>query len=190
MQDKNLKCVKKRGYTLIELVVSVGVFSIVMLLASGAYLIMISANQHAQAITTGIDSLSFALETMTRDIRTGTNYDCAGLGDCMGGLHDFSVQTNATTTVSYSLAGSALQKTVTVSGVPTTFTLTDPAVVTVDALTFYASGTKSYSASGALKDVLQPHVLIVITGTVSAGPRNPPQSFTIQTGATMRGSDL
>ena len=63
------------GYTLVELIVAVGLFALVMLLAAGAYLMMIGVNRQAQGIATGIDNLSFALETMTRSIRTGTNYN-------------------------------------------------------------------------------------------------------------------
>ncbi|HVM58918.1 MAG TPA: prepilin-type N-terminal cleavage/methylation domain-containing protein, partial [Candidatus Paceibacterota bacterium] len=62
------------GYTLVELIVAMGLFAIIMTLSTGAYLIMISVNRHAQAISTGIDNLSFALEDMTRTIRTGTVY--------------------------------------------------------------------------------------------------------------------
>ena len=43
---------RPRGFTLIEMIVAVGLFAMVAMIASGAYLIMISANREAQAITT------------------------------------------------------------------------------------------------------------------------------------------
>ena len=60
---------RARGYTLIELMVAVGLFAIVMMLASGAYLVMIGVSRQTQGIATGVDNLAFALETMTRITR-------------------------------------------------------------------------------------------------------------------------
>jgi len=150
-----------------------------MLLASGAYIMMIGLSRQAQGIATGINNLSFALETMTRDIRTGTNYNCGGLGDCSSGASVFSFKNESGVTVSYSLSGSTLQKTVDTSQT----TLTDP-TVTISSLTFYAFGTQA-----APGDYQQPRVTIIVTGTVtySAGKTQP---FTVETGATMRGTDL
>lgn len=168
-----------RGYTLVELIVAVGLFALVMLLASGAYLMMIGINRQAQGIATGIDNLAFALETMTRDIRTGTEYSCAG-NNC----NSFSFKNSSKAPASYSCSGvcspsspGALQETV--NG--TTMTLTDPSVK-VTALNFYTEGL-------AKGDGLQPRVTIVIKGTVTyaAGKQ---EDFAVETGATMRGSDL
>ncbi|MDE1945523.1 MAG: prepilin-type N-terminal cleavage/methylation domain-containing protein, partial [Patescibacteria group bacterium] len=61
-----------RGYTLIELIVAIGLFAVVMTLASGAYLIMIGVNRETEGLATGIDNLSFVLESMTTAMRTGT----------------------------------------------------------------------------------------------------------------------
>lgn len=170
------------GYTLVELIVATGLFALVMLLASGAYLMMIGLNRHAQSVATGIDNLSFAIETMARDIRTGTAYDCGGLGDCPNGLSSFSFRDAAGRAVSYSLASSAIQKTV--GGVASA--LTDPSV-TVSSLMFYTSGTAPETAGDPLHQ--QPHVTIIISGTVSYGAGKS-EPFTVETGATMRGTDL
>lgn len=170
-----------RGYTLIELIVAVGLFAIVMLLASGAYLTMIGLNRQVQGISAGVDNLAFALESMTRDIRTGSNYSCGGVGDCASGGSSFSMKNSNGISVSYALSGSAIQKTT--NGVQSA--LTDPSV-TITSLTFYAVGTKTT----AQNDTQQARVTIVVSGTVSVGPNKPPQSFTIETGASMRGSDI
>lgn len=166
-----------RGYTLVELIVAVGLFALVMLLASGAYLMMIGLNRHAQSIATGIDNLSFAIETMTRNIRTGSAYSCGGLGDCPSGGSSFAFKNAGGVDVSYSLNGSTIQETVGAS----VRTLTDPSI-TVSSLTFYTSGTAS-------NDVYQPHVTIITSGTVSYGVGKT-EPFTVETGATMRGSDI
>lgn len=177
MQDALRKSGK--GYTLVELMVAVGLFALIMLLASGAYLMMIGLNRHAQSIATGIDNLSFAIEDMTRNIRTGTAYNCGGLGDCAAGANTFSFKNSSGVTVTYSRSGGTLQENV--GG--TIGTLTDP-TVNVTSLTFYAVGTGK-----PVTDYQQPRVTMVIAGTVTyaVGKTEP---FTVQTSATMRGSDL
>lgn len=159
-----------RGYTLIELVIAVGLFALIMTLASGAYLVMIGVNQQSQNIALGINNLSFALETMTRTIRTGTNYSCNGVGDCSAGT-SFSVMNAAGATVTYALSGGVITQ----NGAA----LTDSSVQ-VSSLSFYASGT-------ARSDAQEPRVTIVVSGTV---PGKTPQNFSIETGATMRGTDI
>ena len=174
-----------RGYTLIELVVAVGLFALVMTLATGAYILMIDLNRQAQATATGINSLSFALESMTRSIRTGAAYNCGAFGgDCPSGGSEFSFRDASGTGITYSYGHQADGSTgaIVKNG---SIILTDPSVAVSD-LRFYVSGTGSASSG----DVVQPHVTIVISGTVSSGPRKTPQSFTVETGATMRGIDL
>ena len=165
---------KKRGFTLVELMVAVGLFAVAMTLASGAYIMMISFTRQAQGTAGGIDNLSFALETMTRTIRTGTNYNNGT--DCPSGCHDFSVDVRGVR-IPYALSNGVITQ----NSVP----LTDPLTITVTELTFYVSGAQPLS----LGDVQQPYVTIVIAGTVS-NPGKPPQSFAVETGAVMRKTDL
>ena len=65
-----------RGFTLVEMIVSVALFGIVMLVAVGALLSVVAANRQSQAIKTVINNLNFALESMSRNILTGSNYRC------------------------------------------------------------------------------------------------------------------
>lgn len=64
------------GFTLVELMVSLTIFSIVMLVSVGTLLIIIDVNAKAQALYTATTNLSFALDNMTREIRMGYNYYC------------------------------------------------------------------------------------------------------------------
>ncbi len=175
------------GFTLIELMVAVGLFALVMTLAAGAYLMMINANRQAQALATGINNLSFGLETMTRDIRTGTGY-CGG-SNCAPGVFNFTNVDGQS--VTYELVdngtncggASAGYLARVTNGVTTP--LTDPSVM-ISSLTFDTFGTAPYSVGN---DTTQARVTIVVNGCVSAGPGKT-QNFTIETGATMRGTDL
>ena len=159
-----------------ELIVSVGLFALVMTLISGSYLMMISVTRQAQGLATGVDNLSFALETMTRTIRTGTSYGCPTAGNNCSGGATFYVKNSSGTAITYTLSNGSITQNNTA--------ITDPSV-SVTALTFYVSGT----APGSSGDKSQPHVTIIISGTVSAGPGKT-QPFHIETGATMRGTDL
>lgn len=177
-----------KGFTLVELMVSVGLFAIVMMLAAGAYLVVIRVNQQAQGNTTAINNLAFALDSMVRTIRTGTGYGCISAGaDCPSGGSSFYVTAEgALSPTHYYLNGPAGAQYIvkTVSGA--TYPITDPANVKITSLTFILKGAQSYSASG---DLGQPYVTILVTGTVLVGP-NKTQSFTVQTSAVMRGTDL
>lgn len=176
------------GYTLIELIVATGLFSLIMLLASGAYLMMIGLQRQAQGIATGIDNLSFAIETMARDIRTGSAYSCGislGLGDCaVSGGSSFTFTPSgggAGTGVTYGLATQPAPNGAIHGITKDGAMLTDPSV-DITSLTFYVSGTSK-------SDNAQPHVTITISGKVFYG-QGKSETFHIETGATMRGSDL
>ena len=67
---------KKTGFTLIEMMVAVFVFSVVMTLATGAIFSIINAYKTSQALKSVMDNLNSALDSMSRDIRYGTVYHC------------------------------------------------------------------------------------------------------------------
>lgn len=67
----------KLGFTLIEMIVSLGVFSMVVTTAVGAMLVLISTNQRLQGEHSVMTNLAFALDTMTRELRTGYKYYCS-----------------------------------------------------------------------------------------------------------------
>lgn len=66
------------GFTLIEMIVSLGIFSIIITTAVGALLVLIATNQRLQGEQSAMTNISFALDSMTREIRTGYNYYCVG----------------------------------------------------------------------------------------------------------------
>ncbi len=66
-----------RGFSLIELMVSLSVFAIIMVASVGTLLTMVDANAKAQALYTATTNLSFALDSVTREIRMGYNYYCS-----------------------------------------------------------------------------------------------------------------
>lgn len=72
---------KQFGFSLIEMIVSLGVFAIVVTTAVGALLMIISANKQIQNQQSVMTNLSFALDSMTREMRTGYSYYCGSVND-------------------------------------------------------------------------------------------------------------
>lgn len=66
------------GFTLIELLVSVALFSIVIMIAMSSILTTIDVNRKSQTLTAVINDLNFALESMTRTIKTSTQIESYG----------------------------------------------------------------------------------------------------------------
>jgi hypothetical protein len=158
--------------------VAVSLFALIMMLSAGSYLVMVSVNREAQALAGGINTLSFALDTMARTIRTGSNY-CGDTHVCVS-PSSFTFSDKDGHAITYQLSGSKIQATKDV----TTFDLTDSSVA-ITSLSFYP-----YGATPGGPDRHQARVGIVISGSVTYSPSKPPQTFVVETGATMRGTDL
>lgn len=181
------------GFTLVELIVAMGLFAFVMTLVSSAYFVIIGVDSQTQGIATGVDNVSFALETMSRNIRTGVGYGC-GLArtDCPGGDSVFSFTSSGGKSVEYArsnaqgvcgTSGSTVGNgciIATVDGV--TSPLTDPAV-DITSLEFIAVGTTAGDAE-------QPYVTVLVSGSISSGSGGKTEDFSLETSATMRGTDL
>lgn len=152
-----------RGFTIIEMIVAVAIFSVVMVFSVGALLSIIDANKQAQSAKTVINNLNYALETMVRNIRVGSNYDAdpvtSGLQGGKSSVITFKDQRGSQ--VTYRLTDSKIFRDVKDSygnALPT-FGLTSPDV-TIDRLDFYVNGVSSGSVD-------QPNVLILVGGRIN-----------------------
>jgi prepilin-type N-terminal cleavage/methylation domain-containing protein len=67
----------KRGFSLIEVLVSLSIFTIVVTISVGSLLVLIDANARARNTQEVMTNLTFTLDSMTRDIRTGSDYYCS-----------------------------------------------------------------------------------------------------------------
>ena len=70
------RSVTQSGFTLVEMIVSLALFSVVITIAVGALLVLIASNERFQEEQSVMTNLSFAIDSMTREIRTGVNYFC------------------------------------------------------------------------------------------------------------------
>ena len=170
-----------KGFTLIEIVVSVGIFSMVMLVVTAAYLTLVTLDKEARTTNEVVANLAFAVDSVARNVRTGTAYSCAGAGN--GTCSQLSFTDTLGQTVTYLLKndGTIGQCTSGACSSSTATSLTDPRI-TISSLTFYVRGVGS-------GDSLQPQATISIRGTMPA-QRGKTIDFSIQTGATQRYIEL
>lgn len=156
---------KTAGFTLIEMLVAVFVFSVIMTLATGAIFSIISANKKSQEIKAAMDNLSSALDSMSRNIRYGTVYHCGAGADfvtplsCLNGGTTFAFVDKDKNDVIYSF--NDIDHSIEKSFNGSIYRLTAKEVI-IDDLHFYVHG----AASNELQQ--QPKVLITITGHVGS----------------------
>lgn len=180
-----------RGFTLIEVMVSVSIFSIVMLVATGSVFSIVEANKKTHSLKSVMTNLNFALESMARDMRVGLKYSCNGAGDCSAGGTEFIYKANrsvdgngsydvsdANDRIEYSLSGERLMRRVYGSGAPAYAITAEEIHIT--SMKFYATGT-------ATGDGKQPKVVLTIRGYAGVGTTR--SEFNIQTTVSQRAID-
>lgn len=75
---KKLSQLQHDGFTLIEVMVSVSIFVIIITIGIGSLLTVNRALQKSRIERQATDSLAYAMDTMTRRLRTGTDYVVSG----------------------------------------------------------------------------------------------------------------
>ncbi len=186
-----LRSTASHGFTLVEMIVSLAVFALVMMIAVGALLSIVNANRKAQAQQIALNNLNFAVENMTRSIRTGTYYHCGSSGslsspqDCASGSDFFAFEayggdtSNSGDQVVYRLNSGQLQLS-TDGG--TTFAGVTAPEITINNLTFYTIGS-------TIGDGNQPEVLITINGFAEISVQAS-VNFNLQTTVSQRLFDI
>jgi prepilin-type N-terminal cleavage/methylation domain-containing protein len=157
------------GFTLIELMVSVALFAIVVMISMAAILSVVDSTKKAQSMKSVMNNLNFALETMTRSIKTGTN-----LGVIQGDSNtksSVSVKDQNSKQLTYSLGSGLAANSIVRNG---TEAITAPEV-NIDNLKFF---------DGTIMNG-QPSVIMVVQGTVKLSERVSSE-FSIQTAITQR----
>ncbi len=187
-----------KGFTLIELMVSVAIFSVVMVISLGALLAISNSDKKAETLKSVMNNLNFALDSMSRSIRTGSVYNCGAVSpltqahDCAttpansltflsvdGKQTTYFLDTNASNCGQSGTIG-CIRRTVD----STTAQITSPEII-VSNLAFYVKGAP-------LGDGVQPKVTITISGYVvvsgsgTCGTTAKCTQFNIQTSVTQR----
>jgi len=182
-----LKYNRKFGFTLIEMIVSLGLFTVVLLLSTGALLSMVNANHKTQSLRAAMDNLNLSLEEMKRNIIQGNTYHCGSAvpittelpcanvedgEDYLALEHYTGDLLNAEDQLVYKLESETLKKSVD-SGV--NFVDVTAPSIKIKHLKFYVSNNGNEP----------PRVIISIRGTAGQQP-GVDASFSIQTMAVQR----
>lgn len=80
MVKKKEKLRKEKGFTLIEMLISISLFTVVVTIAFGALMTIMDVSAKAKTIKIVVNNLNLAMESMSREIRTGSYYNCITSG--------------------------------------------------------------------------------------------------------------
>lgn len=212
------QCIKSnksqsKGFSLIELMVSLSVFAIVMVVSTSTLLSFIDANAKAQALYSATTNLSFALDSMTREIRTGYHYKCKlnfidpardfevpnqiealpnnnDTQDCPKnnpGNYIAFVREKDDTRVGYRLNKKRIEQKMTIGGQSTGWVALTADDVVIDVFELVVLDTEPYIQNKS--DTAQPHALLTIKGHVNNG-LDVDTDFNIQTHIVQRRLDI
>ena len=166
MQNKNNN---KAGFTIIETMIAVALFLIVVTIGMGSLLNTVSLQQKSQDMRSIMDNLSFIMEDMSRNLRTGYSYNGGG------------------TQISFTAS----------SGSIWVYTITPPNIfrsiggqsVQLNPEEVKINGTSSFTIIGSnLGDNLQPFVTIKLVGKITYKGVDTP--FSLQTSVSQRLADI
>lgn len=191
---KKISLKEEKGFTLIEILVSISIFAVIMTVSMGAILGVFDANRKSQSLRSVMDNMNFSVEAMSREMRFGSNYHCGS--DSLIKLKEpqscptvpksqvsFLSSDATPTQITYKLNGTQIEKAIGRPGGATTFIPVTSPEIKITSLVFYVVGAKPSPT-----DKLQPKILMKITG--SAGSKAGTESeFTLQTLVTQRLQD-
>lgn len=162
-----------KGFTLIELMVSVSIFIIVAFIVTGTFIIAMDAYRKAQQIRLVIDNVNYAMDAMVLEIREGTNYKSIS-------PDSFRLENleRPSQTITYAFQNNAICRRI---GSGDCLPLTDPNVATIKSLNFRVFSTDSAGAR-------PPMAQINVYGQVKIGKTS--SDFNLQTTVTQRNPDV
>lgn len=196
--NKNTTSILVSGFTLIELMVATTLFTIIMLMGVGSLIVSSNSAKASQKLRIAVDNVNFAMESMSRELRTGSYFYCGdsvnisdlhAVSDCSTGgdiIAFVPQQVNGSASrVSYELTrrdsnstSFTLERCEFISSRVCTEVVSDD--VNIDLLKFYVKGS-------VLTDNIQPSVKILTKGTVSVNNISTP--FSLQTMSSQRSSE-
>lgn len=178
------------GYSLVELLVAMSIFLVAVIVGVGVVLAVVNYNKRVQGMTAVMNNLNFALESMSRDIRTGTRYYCGTrTGGNVTATRDCTATGNPVLSFTdedgvgryYYLSGETLMESIGSYGnneMPLS-----GSDIAIDSLTFRVVGS-------ALAGIQQPLVEILLAGHSLESNDDLEESFEIQMTLTQRLFDV
>ena len=188
--ELRIKKTRNSGFTIIETMIAVSLFLIVVVIGIGSLLNTTSLNRKSQDTRSIMDNLSFIMEDMSKNLRTGYDYHCIDDGNvtatvphsCVsgGGISFKSTFGNQWVYAIY--PDGTIQKSVSGGATGTFVVLTSPEII--------INPTSSFSVTGAESgDNKQPFVTIKLIGTITS-QNNVITPFSLQTSVSQRLVDI
>lgn len=168
------------GFSLVEMLVSIGIFSLVMIVSVAAVVSMVNTNRYARAAKNVADNLAFAMESMSRNIKIGSSYNCGGWSGSSGtndgtcGSISFKDFRNGTIRA-YRLSNGAVEQSFGGQSGPIT-----ASEIVVENLTFTVTGSSN-------TDLVEPRVRINLKAYSEVGKSK--VYYALQTTVSQRGLD-
>ncbi|MFZ3015834.1 MAG: prepilin-type N-terminal cleavage/methylation domain-containing protein [Minisyncoccia bacterium] len=185
MKNKFLKT--KKGFTIIETMIAISLFLVIVMVGMGALLNANLIHRKSQDMRSIMDNLSFIMEDISRNLRTGYNYHCidngvvtsVNLHSCILNGKGISFKSSSGDQWVYAIFQngntSSIKKSV--DGGVTFVTLTSSEVDIDTNSSFYVTGAE-------LSDGKQPFVLLRLIGKITyKGVETP---FSLQTSVSQR----
>ena len=182
---------KNEGYTIIETMIAISLFLVIIMTGMGALLNANLLHQKSQDMRSIMDNLSFILEDMSRNLRTGSNYHCIDDSNVLatiphscasGGGISFKPALGGPNWVYTVNSDNTIQKSV--DGGATFITLTPPEVkISLTVLPFSVLGAEPPAGNRQ-----QPFVTIRLVGSITF--RNVVTPFSLQTSVSQRLVDI
>jgi len=177
----------QKAFTLVEILVAVGIFAIIVMMSLGALTNIFDANRKSQSLKAIMTNLNFAVEVMTREMRFGTNYHCGTSNtltlpqNCPNapGENFISFLGSNGNQIVYRLNTTTNQLERSEDGGNSYLGITAPEI-NVQALSFYVIGAGQ--GGSALQ---QPKVIILIRGFAGSKPTSQ-SSFNLETTVSQR----
>lgn len=210
MQNINNK--KESGYTIIETMIAISLFIVIVMAGMGALLNANLLHKKSQSMRSVMDSLSFIMDDMSKNLRTGYNYYCIIGNDnlsnvsttksspIVGGIPQncwgiaFECQDpvvckdsnpNDQWVYYISLDGKLFKSTLGPYNVTSSYTQLTPDEIVIDtvASSFVVTGAEPYPGNNQ-----QPFVIIKLVGEANVGGVKSP--FSLQTSVSQRAVDI
>lgn len=191
---------KQQGFSLLELIVAVGIFSIAATVVVGSFLSLLTAQRRAAANQQAMDNIRFAMDAMAKEIRVGSSYErgCADPhlepGDdpdpCSAIVFNNPEGDRVVYRWSDTATGSVLEKAKNINtsstcfselGNPTTNSCIGEGFVSITDPRVRIDDVKMYIIGSATGDGLQPYALLNIEATVNPGRGTEETSIALQT---------
>jgi len=183
------------------MLVSVFLFSVVMAISLGTLIVLLDANAKAQGVQSVMSNLSFALDNMTRNIRTGRNYYCVNspiinifpaivsTSDCDAGRFILFRDGRTGYMVSFRWEDGIIQRSIKpASGTQGPWLDVTSPELYITTFDVKVSGSQQYTG-GTSGDAEQPNVSILIQGYIVSDD-DTDVDFTLQTNVTQRTIDF